>query len=140
MSLNTIFDIAGSGLVAETARLTTAAGNMSNANVVTGSPDDTYRPQYPVFKTVQEQAQQWMNDNISAGVEVSGYFQSTDDPIKRYDPNNPVADQDGYVYAPNVNSVAEMANIISASRAYEMNVSLLTTSKQLIQRTLQLGQ
>lgn len=140
MSLNSVFDIAGSSLVAETRRLATSAGNMSNANVVTGNPNDTYRAQYPIFTTVQEQQQHWMSDNIAAGVEVTGTYESDSDPVKRYDPGNPMADQDGFVYAPNINTVAEMANIISASRSYEMGISLMSTSKQLIQRTLQLGQ
>lgn len=139
MPLNTVFDISGSALVAETARLTTSASNMSNANVVTGSADSVYKAQYPVFSSVQEQAQHWMNDQTKAGVKVSGVYESNADPVKRYEPNNPIADQDGFVYAPNVNSVSEMANIISASRAYEMDVNVLNLAKQLILKTLQLG-
>ncbi|KTD11276.1 flagellar basal body rod protein FlgC [Legionella jamestowniensis] len=140
MSLNNIFDIAGSALVAETSRLTTSTSNMSNANVVTGNPDDTYKAQYPVFRTVQDEAQLWMDNQVKAGVEVSAIYESEAEAIKQYDPNNPLADADGYVYAPNINYVAEIANIISASKAYQMDLEILGTSKQLIQRTLQLGQ
>lgn len=138
MSLNNIFDISGSALVAETRRLTTSASNMTNANIVTGNPDDTYRAQYPVFTAVQEQAQQGMSQN-KPGVQVSDVYESELDPVKRYEPGNPMADQDGFVYAPNINTVAEMANIISAARSYEMDVNVLHTAKQLIQQTLQLG-
>ncbi|ARG99892.1 flagellar basal body rod protein FlgC [Legionella micdadei] len=139
MSLNNIFDISGSALVAETARLKTSASNMGNADVVTGSADEAYKAQYPIFTAIQEEAQQWMNQT-KGGVAVSGIYESNADPVKRYEPNHPLADQDGFVYAPNINSVEEMANIISASRAYEMDVSVLNTTKQLIQRTLQLGE
>ncbi|KTC77964.1 flagellar basal body rod protein FlgC [Legionella brunensis] len=139
-SLNNIFDIAGSALVAETARLTTSTSNMSNANVVTSNPDDTYKAQYPVFKTIQDEAQMWMDNQVKTGVEVSAIYESEAEALKQYEPNNPLADADGFVYAPNINYVAEIANIISASKAYQMNLEVLNTSKQLIQRTLQLGQ
>lgn len=140
MSLTNIFDISGSGLVAETKRMSTSASNMSNANVVTGSADDTYKAQYPIFTTVQQQAAQWMNNQTKGGVGLSGTYESTADPVKRYEPSNPVADGDGFVYAPNISSTAEMANIISAARSYEMDVNVLSTAKQLIQKTLQLGE
>ncbi|KTC85549.1 MULTISPECIES: flagellar basal body rod protein FlgC [Legionella] len=140
MSLNNIFDISGSALVAETARLKTSASNMSNADVVTGSADEVYRAQYPIFTAVQEEAQQWMDSQTKAGVALSGVYESNTDAVKRFEPNHPLADKEGFVYAPNINSVEEMANIISSSRAYEMGVSVLNTTKQLIQRTLQLGE
>ncbi|WP_028389052.1 flagellar basal body rod protein FlgC [Legionella fairfieldensis] len=140
-SLNDIFSISGSALTAETMRLTTSASNMSNANVVTGSADDTYKARYPIFSTVQEQAvNQFNSQNLSGGVEVTDVYESTADPVKRYEPHHPQADKDGFVYAPNINSVGEMANIISASRSYEMSVNVLNTAKQLIQQTLRLGE
>jgi flagellar basal-body rod protein FlgC len=140
MSLYNIFDISGSALKAQAIRLTTTASNMSNANVVSGNQNDVYRPRYPVFKTAQLQANQLFNESGAKGVEVGGVFESTKAPIKRYEPNNPIADKNGYVYAPNVNVVEEMTNMISASRSYQMNVEVMNTSKQLMLRTLQLGQ
>jgi flagellar basal-body rod protein FlgC len=140
MSLNNIFDISGSALVAETKRLTASASNLTNANVAVGNPDDAYRAQYPIFSTVQQQAEQWIGDQVKQGVAISGIYESNVEPVKRYEPNNPIADGDGFVYSPKINSVEEMANVISAARSYEMGVSVLNTAKQLIQRTLQLGQ
>lgn len=140
MSLTNIFDISGSALVAETKRLTASASNLTNANVAAGSADEVYKAQYPVFSTVQEQAEQWVGDQVKGGVAVTGIYESNTEPVKRYEPNNPLADGDGFVYAPKINSVEEMANVISASRAYEMGVNVLNTAKQLIQKTLQLGQ
>ncbi|CZH61005.1 Putative proximal rod protein [Legionella pneumophila] len=140
MSLNAIFDIAASAMTAETVRLTTSAGNMSNANVEAGSPDEVYQAKYPVFKSVQENANQWMGEQIKAGVKLDGIYESDAEPHRRYDPNSPIADNDGFVYTSNINYVEEMANIISASRSYQMNIELLNTTKQLMQRTLQLGE
>jgi flagellar basal-body rod protein FlgC len=140
MSLNSIFDIAGSALTAETARLTASTSNMSNSNVETGNKDDVYKVQYPIFKSVQENANQWMGDQLKAGVQLKGNYVSNADPVKRYQPNNPLADKTGYVYSPNVNYVEEMANVISASKSYQMNVELVNNAKMLIQRTLQLGE
>lgn len=140
MSLNAIFDIAGSAMMAETARLTTSAGNLSNANVETGNPDEVYKPKYPVFQSIQATANQWMGNQVNGGVQVKGIFESQAEPVQRFDPNNPIADQKGFVYTSNINYVEEMANIISASRSYQMDIELLNTTKQLLQHTLQLGQ
>lgn len=140
MSLNAIFDIAGSAMNAETARLKMSAVNLSNANVESGTPDEVYKAKYPIFKAVQEQANQWMGDKAKGGVELKGIYESDAEPQRRYDPNNPVADEQGFVYAPKINYVEEMANVISASRTYQMNIELLNTTKQLMQRTLQLGE
>ncbi len=140
MTLNAIFDIAGSAMTAETERLTSSVGNLSNANVEAGSPDGVYKPKYPIFQAVQENANQWMGDQVKAGVQLKGVYESDVEPSKRYDPNNPIADGDGFVYASNINYVEEMANVISASRSYQMNIELLNTTKQLMQRTLQLGE
>lgn len=140
MSLNTIFDIAGSAMTAETERLTASVGNLSNANVETGNPDEVYKAKYPIFKSVQEHANQWMGDQVKAGIQLMGVYESDVEPAKRYDPNNPVANEKGFVYTSNINYVEEMANVISASRSYQMDIELLNTTKQLLQRTLQLGE
>lgn len=143
MSLNTVFDIASSGLVAETTRMATSASNMSNANVVAGNPDDVYRPQYPLFQSVQEQANLSARNatpGVTPGVQVTGIYESDLEPVLRYDPSNPLANEAGYVYVPNVNVVEQMANMISASRAYQVNLEVISSAKQLMQRTLQLGQ
>lgn len=139
MSLNTVFDIAGSALSAETVRFRASVENMSNSNVTAGTPEEVYQPKYPIFQTIQESQNQWMGDQIKAGVQIKGMYESDIEPSKRYEPNNPISDEKGFVYTTNVNSVEEMANVISASRSYQMNIELLNTAKQLMQRTLQLG-
>lgn len=140
MSLNAIFDIAGSAMSAETERLAASASNMGSANIETSDPNSVYKAKYPVFKSVQLQANEWMDKQQQGGVLVTGVQESKADPIKRYDPNSPNADAKGFVYAPNINNVEEMANVISASRSYQMDIELLNTTKQLMQRTLHLGE
>jgi flagellar basal-body rod protein FlgC len=140
MSLTTVFDIAGSGMSAETARLSTSAQNMTNANVEFGDPSAVYQPRYPIFRAVQEEANQWLGDQIKAGVKLEGIYTTNAPPSMRYEPNNPIADANGYVYTANVSTVEEMANMISASRSYQMDIEVLSTTKQLMQSTLQLGQ
>jgi len=141
MSLGNIFEIAGSGMRAEAKRMETSAGNLANAGVESGSPDDVYKAQYPIFKAVQDKANHFMNnDKPISGVEVAGIYESEEDPIQRYEPHNPLADENGLVYTPNISTVEEMANMISASRAYQVNIEMMSTAKQLIQRTLQLGE
>ncbi len=135
MSLFNIFDIAGSGMSAQMVRLNTTASNISNADTASSSVDQTYRARYPLFSTVMtgEMGQQ------AAGVEVKGIVESSAPLRPQYSPNHPMADEQGYVYYPNVNVVEEMANMMSASRSYETNVQVINTSKQLMTKTLQLG-
>ena len=79
-------------------------------------------------------------DPASAGVRVLGVTESQADPERRYEPGNPLADTQGYVYAPNVNVVEQMVDMISASRAYQNNVEVMNTARNLMLATLKLGQ
>jgi flagellar basal-body rod protein FlgC len=76
----------------------------------------------------------------NGAVRVRGIMESTALPSARYEPGNPLANAEGYVYAPNVNVVEEMVDMISASRAYQNNVEVMNTSKELLLATLRLGQ
>ena len=129
-----IFDIAGSALTAQSVRLNTVASNLANADSVTGDPRQVYQAREPVF-----QATQVDGDPALAGVKVQDIVQSAAEAQKRYEPGNPRADAQGYVYAPNVNAVEEMVNLISAARSYQSSVEVLNTSKDLMLRTLNLG-
>jgi flagellar basal-body rod protein FlgC len=151
MSSFKIFDIVGSGLSAQSVRLNTVASNLANADSVSGSPDTVYKARHPVFQAVQAAVSQNMaqsmgqniggsNDRSGATVRVSSIVESTAPPTERYDPGNPLADEHGNVYAPNVNVIEEMTDMISASRAYQDNVEVMSTSKDLMLATLKLGQ
>ena len=136
MSLFAIFDIAGSAMSAQSVRLNITASNLTNADTVSGNPATTYRARQPVFAAVLQGAA----GAPDVGVKVQGIVESTAPLRSEYQPNNPQADAKGYIYMPNVNAVEEMANMISASRSYQSNAEVINTSKQLLMRTLALGQ
>jgi flagellar basal-body rod protein FlgC len=136
MSSFTIFDIAGSGMSAQSVRLNTVASNLANAESVSGTPEGAYRARHPLFKA------EMPTDASAPGASVSvqGIVESTAAPDKRYDPGNPLANSDGYVFAPNVNTVGEMVDMISASRSYQNNVEVMNTARNMMLATLKLGQ
>ena len=137
MSLFNIFDIAGSGMSAQSIRLNTTASNLANVDSVSSSIGETYRARHPVFSTVLKNTQQGMQQG---GVEVRGVVESLAPLRREYNPNHPMANAEGYVFHSNVDPIEEMANMMSASRSYQNNVEIVNTSKQLLLQTLRLGQ
>ncbi len=129
-----VLDIAGSAMNAQLVRLNTTASNMANADSVATTEAEAYRAKQPVFAALLQETA-----NAAAGVQVTGIVESQAPVIKRYEPGNPMADADGYVFGSNVNEVEEMANMISASRSFQNNSEVFNTSKDLMMRTLQLG-
>ncbi len=141
MALFRIFDIAGSAMSAQSVRLNATASNLANASSVAGKPEDAYRARQPVFQAVMSQSSgDLMADEASAGVRVADVVESQAPAQRVYQPGHPQADAEGYVYLANVNVVEEMVNMISASRTYQNSVEVLNTSKELLLRTLSLGQ
>ncbi|GAA0705182.1 flagellar basal-body rod protein FlgC [Dyella sp. SG562] len=138
MSLFKIFDVAGSGMAAQSLRLNTVASNIANADSVAGSPEAAYRAKEPLFATVQRNLAAKEQEGAQ-GVQVLGVTESQAAVESRYEPGNPLADGDGYVYASNVNPVDELVNMISASRSYQNNVEVMNSTRQLMQKTLDLG-
>ena len=134
MSNLPIFDIAGSAMQAQSVRLSTIASNLANADSVAGSPEQVYKPLEPVF-----QAQASPGDPSLTGVRVREITQSEAPPVRRYEPGHPLADADGYVFSPDVDPVAQMVNLISASRNYQANVEVISTAKELALATLSMG-
>jgi flagellar basal-body rod protein FlgC len=137
VSLFNVFDIAGSAMSAESVRLNVTSSNLANAQSVGGSETDTYRARHPVFSAVMQSLH---SDASSVGVRVDGIVESQAPMEKQYQPSHPLANEEGYVFLPNVNMVDEMANMISASRSYQSNVEVLNTSKQMILAALRMGQ
>jgi flagellar basal-body rod protein FlgC len=137
MSLQNIFPIAGSALLAQQVRLNTTASNLANADSVGTTPQETYRAREPVFANLSRGLS---TEHQPSGVSVLGIVER-DTPVRmEHRPNHPLADAKGYVHLPNVNPIEEMANMISASRSFEVNVEVLNTTKQLLLRTLTLGE
>ena len=134
MSNLPIFDIAGSALKAQSVRMSTIASNLSNADSIAGSPETVYKPLEPIFQAVTSRS-----DPNLTGVQVKEIAQSDAPPIKRYEPGHPLADGEGYVYAPNIDAVAQMVNMISAARSFQANVEMLNTAKDLAIATINIG-
>ena len=137
MSLLNIFNIAGSGMNAQSLRLNITASNLANAESVSGDPANSYRARQPVFSAMLDQMQ---GDGRQGGVRVDGVVESQAPLRKQHAPDNPLADKDGFIHLSNVNTIEEMANMISASRSFQNNVEVFNTAKQLVMKTLTLGQ
>jgi flagellar basal-body rod protein FlgC len=138
MSAFKIFEIAGSGMNAQSLRLNLVASNISNANSISNTLEGTYKSRQPVFAAELQN----VLDKVHAAskVDVLGVVESQTPAIMEYAPNHPQADAKGYIFKPNVNTVEEMANMMSASRSYQNNVEVLDTAKQMMLQTLRMGQ
>lgn len=136
MSLFNVFDISGTALTAQSVRLNTISSNLANAEVISSSEKTAYRAKSPVFSAAFDSA---MGEREAVGVRVERIVESSVAPRKEFSPAHPMADKNGFIYMSNVNSVEEMANMISASRSYQSSIQAMDTAKQLIMRTLNLG-
>jgi flagellar basal-body rod protein FlgC len=148
MGLFDAIDVSGSGLSAERLRMDVTSENLANAQTTKGADGQPYRRKVVVlqeaggqgsFGTALSAAMGSATGNASSparGVQVSGIVPDSA-PLKRiYDPGHPDADKNGYVTLPNVNTVTEMTDLISASRAYEADVTAMQTAKQMFTKTL----
>ena len=127
-------------MAAQSVRLNTTASNLANADSVSGTEAGVYKPRHPIFEAVRAQLATTGTSQPQPAVRVRGIYESTAPASQRYEPGNPLADANGYVFAPAVNVVEEMVNMISASRSYQNNVEVMNTSKDLLLATLRLGQ
>lgn len=138
MSLFNVMEIASTGMSAQGVRLNTTASNIANANTVSTSYDQTYKARHPIFAAEMQRASDAQSN--ASGVQVLGIVESQKPLQVEYSPGHPMADENGYIYKPNVNIVEEMADMLSASKAYETNVQVADTTKRIFRRVLQLGQ
>lgn len=134
MSNLPIFDVAGSAMNAQSVRLSTIASNLANADSVSGDPAAVFRAKQPVFRT-----EAVAGNPALVGVQVKEVSESTAAPLKRYEPGHPLADAQGYVYVPDIDPVAQMVDLISASRSYQANVEVFNSAKELAMATLNMG-
>ena len=145
MSLSAVFDLAGMGMSAQSIRLNTTASNLANAQSASSNIDEVYRARHPVFESMRmdalsnSMAMPTVNDDAATGLRVGGIVESQQPLERRYEPNHPKADAEGYVYYPNVNVVEEMADMISASRSFQVNVEVMNSAKTMMQQLLTLG-
>ena len=112
------------------------ASNLANVDAVSSSIDQTYRARQPVFHAVMD----GLGANGQAvGVRMAGVVESQAPLAREYSPHHAMADEEGYIYRPNVNVVEEMANMISASRAYQNNVEVVNATRKMLSATINLG-
>ena len=129
----TIFQVAGRAMSAQLVRMNTTASNLANAGAITSSPDTAYRTMKPVFRTEYDKA------SGLATVNVERVVTAGEDPTKRYDPSNPLADKDGNVWEAAVDPTRELVDMMETARNYQNNVEVMNTAKSLIVDTLKLG-
>ncbi len=139
MSTFKIFDVAGSGMNAQMLRLNLTASNLANVDSISSSIEQTYKSRQPVFAAKFQSAFDRLH-RTAAEVQVLGVIESPAPLKMEYAPHHPMADQDGYIFKPNVNPVEELANMIAASRSYQNNIEVLNTAKELILQTLRMGE
>jgi flagellar basal-body rod protein FlgC len=137
MSLFKVFNISSSAVAAQSQRLNVVASNLANADSVAGPDGQAYKARQVVFQSANVGSG---SDAGAQGVKVANIVEDTSPAKKIYDPKHPAADGEGYVTQSNVNVVEEMVNMIAASRSYQNNIEVMNTAKQLLMKTLQLGQ
>lgn len=137
MSMEQMFSVAGSALSAQLTRLNATASNIANASNVASSVEEAYRGKRVVFRTLVENEIVGTETKFAGSVTVEGLVDDPSLPMRMYDPENPIANADGYVFKSNVDEMEEMIELTAASRAYQSNIEVLSTAKQMMMRTLE---
>ena len=144
MDLFQTIDIAASGMVAQRTRLNVISMNLANANTTRTREGTPYRRKTTIFETVpmgnsfQDHLQGVLNDKIY-GVRVTQIVPVSGEFKKIFDPSHPDADENGYVFLPNVNLIQEMVNMLNANRSYEANAAALRAAKEMALKALEIG-
>jgi flagellar basal-body rod protein FlgC len=144
MGLFDAIDASGSGLSAERLRMDVTSENLANAQTTKGADGKPYQRKEVVLQEASPSGNAFsavLGGMMGSGSRVNGVQVAgiTTDPAsgrKVYDPSHPDADKSGYVTMPNVNSVTEMVDLISSSRAYEADVTAMQTAKTMFSKTL----
>ena len=142
MSIFGAIDASASGMTAERLRLDVISNNIANVNTTRTTEGGPYRRKFVVFEPRQGDASFPRTSGGQAqlnGVRVSGIKQD-DSPLRMiYEPGHPDADADGYVKMPNINIITEMVDMMTASRAYEANVTAVNVAKSMMMKALEIG-
>ncbi len=143
------YNIASSGMGAQRTRINVVSANIANAKTTHTEAGGPYKKQNVVFeellvnntKNLNNNLQETNNKNTSAelrGVGVKSVVENDADPIMKYEPSHPDANEEGYVAYPNINPVIEMVDLIEAMRSYEANVATFNTHKNIDSKTLEI--
>lgn len=134
-SLNTI----GSALSAERYRSDVIAQNIANQNTAASSPEEAYQRKQVIFQERTMTFDQHLQKVKGGGVRITEVVELGEDVTPVYDPTNPIADENGYVYYPNVNNTEEQIDLMEATRAYEANLTALAAVKAMAAKGLEIG-
>jgi flagellar basal-body rod protein FlgC len=144
MDYSTGLRISSSGLTAQRMRMNAIASNMANVNTTRTPEGGPYRRKDVVFEAMPEMRN--FGEVLSAEpdkslqrVQVTDVAVDRGAPIPKYEPNHPDADENGYVYYPNINIMEEMVNMIQANRSYEANISAMQANKDMASAALEIG-
>ncbi len=141
MSLFDMLSVSASGMAAQRTRVETMVENMANSETTRTPSGGPYRPKEVVFGSAPQTspfASVFQQELAGTGVQIAEVMEGMGEPEKRYIPGHPDADQDGYVAFPNMNLVMDMADMMSAMRGYEFNVSAMGIVKDMINKTVDL--
>ena len=144
MDIFTTFDIAASGLKAQTTRLNTISSNLANSETTSTPEGGPYKKKSVVFQTENLPFKQQLDHSLQAkgqgqGVKVAKITEDSSPPQRIYDPAHPDAKADGYVEMPNISVLKEMVDMMSATRSYEANITAVQAAKNMALKTLELG-
>ncbi|NCF33849.1 MAG: flagellar basal body rod protein FlgC [Proteobacteria bacterium] len=138
MSLENIFGMAGGAMDAQSKRLSLAVENIANSDVLAGDQASAYKAKRVNFATILQHQVRDDRREAAGGIRINDIFEDDKVVPATYQPDNPLADEDGFVYPSNVDSMIEMVEITQASRAFESNIEAMNTAKQLASRTLEI--
>jgi flagellar basal-body rod protein FlgC len=131
-----VFDVAARAMSAQMVRLNTVASNMANVNSVSSTPEGAFRPLRPVFETQYNDA---MGQTGLSTVDVAGVVSLSREAASLYRPDHPLADENGFVYQSTVDVDEEMVEMMEASRQYQNNLEVVSTVREMMARTVQMG-
>lgn len=144
MSIFNSINISATALTAEKTRIDIIAKNMANANTTRGTGGMPYRRQMVVFEEnkstpFSDYLSKYTNKNEGKGVKISKIVED-ESPFKLvYEPGHPDSDENGYVKMPNVDTIKEMVDLISAQRSYDANITAMNASKSMLMKVLEIG-
>jgi flagellar basal-body rod protein FlgC len=144
MDLLKCIDISASGMSAQRTRLNVISMNLANANTTKTEDGTPYRRKTSIFRTIpiRKSFEDELKDSLDKelyGVEVSKITQVPGDLKQIFDPSHPDADENGYLYLPNVNLVEEMVQMLNANRSYEANAAAIKAAKDMAMKALEIG-
>jgi flagellar basal-body rod protein FlgC len=140
MSLENIMSISATAMDAQISRINLAASNVANADTIDTTPEKAYKAKRAVFETVLQDEVYRGKTLVAGSVKISGITEDSMENPVRYDPSHPLANEEGYVFASNVDVMTEMVDIQAASRSFESSVEASNTAKRLMMRTIEMLQ